>query len=313
MIVESGGLMRSASPRKRATATILVLILVAGAVLAGTGCGERGGDSSKVQVVATIYPMADFARAVGGDRVEVTQLLPSGASPHTFEPSPSRVKDISAADVFVQNGLNLDSWAESFLRSAGKPGVVNVVAASRIPREELLAGEEGEDANPHVWLDPRLAIMQVEAVRDGLISADAEHEAEYRERAQDYISRLERLEEEIAAELAQLSSRDMVTFHASLSYYIRRFGLNEAAVIEEFPGKEPTPQYISEVVDTIRSTGVRAVFAEPQFSPKAAEVVAEESGVGVYTIDPEGGADPNVQGYVELMQLNTSVIVEALG
>ncbi len=290
-------------------------LLLAGALLAGlSGCTTKSGTSGKLQVVTTLFPMADLARQAGGDLVDVTMLLPAGASPHTFEPTPDQVKKVATADVFVENGLGVDFWADTLLNSAQNTHMIQVVASSAIDPSQLLTDtlEATGSPNPHVWNDPALAQVELEAIRDALIQADPTHEAEYTANAAAYSRQLGDLIPAISSELADLQSRDLVTFHNGFVYFARAFNLNQAAVIQEFPGTEPTPQYLQQVVTIIRSQNVPAVFAESEFNPQAAQLIAQESGAHVYTIDPEGGADPALDTLVKLLQSNASVIKQGL-
>lgn len=302
--------------RTRDLLSITVALAIAGSLLAGVpGCTSKGSTSGKLKVVATLFAMADLARQAGGDLVDVTMLLPAGASPHTFEPTPNQVKAVATADVFIENGLGVDFWADTLLNSAQNPHMVRVVAADAIDPSLLLTDTLASSGsnNPHVWNDPALAQIELGAIRDALIQADPAHEADYTANAAAYSGQLGDLVASISSELANLRSRKLVTFHNGFAYFARAFNLEQAAVIQEFPGTEPSPQYLQQVVTIIQSQNVPAVFAEPEFSPKAAEVVAQESGAKVFTIDPEGGADPAIDTLVKLLQNTASVIKEGLG
>ncbi len=290
----------------------LALLLAAGPLAGIAGCSTRTGNSGKLSVVATMFPVADLARQAGGDLVEVTMLLPAGTSPHTFEPTPDQVRTVATADVFIAQGLQVDFWAEALLASAQNPHLVKITASDAIDASQLIY-DSSESPNPHVWNDPALAQAELDAVRDGLIQADPAHREEYTANAAAYSRQLGDLIPAIDAELAHLKSRKLVTFHSGLVYFARAFGLEQAAVIEEFPGTEPSPQYIQQVVTIVRDQQVPAIFAEPEFSPQAAQVIAQESGAKVYTIDPEGGADPAITTLVKLLESIASVIREGLG
>ncbi len=299
----------------RAILGIACVLALVGGLLAGlAGCTAKS-TSGKLNVVATMFAMADLARQAGGDLVNVTMLLPAGASPHTFEPTPSQVKSVATADVFIENGLGVDFWADTLLNSAQNPSLVKVVASDAIDPSQLMSDTLAASGsiNPHVWNDPALAQLELGAIRDAFIQADPAHEADYTANAAAYSKQLGDLMPAISAQLANLKSRDLVTFHNGFSYFARAFNLNQAAVIAEFPGTEPTPSYLQQVVTTIQTLHVPAVFAESEFNPQAAQLIAQESGAKVYTIDPEGGADPALDTLVKLLQSNASVIKEGLG
>ncbi len=302
--------------RSRNILGAIAAILMAGSLLAGlSGCTRTGSSSGKLKVVATMFPMADLARQAGGNLVEVTMLLPAGASPHTFEPTPDQVKAVATADIFIENGLGVDFWADTLLNSAQNPKMVRVIAADAIDPSLLLTDTLAASGsnNPHVWNDPALAQVELGAIRDALIQADPAHQADYTANAAAYSQQLGDLITSLNSQLANLKSRKLVTFHNGFAYFARAFNLEQAAVIEEFPGTQPSPQYIQQVVTTIQSQQVPAIFAEPEFNPQAAQVIAQESGAKVYTIDPEGGADPTLDTLVKLLQNTASVIKQGLG
>jgi len=293
------------------------LILVAFAL---SGCGGTPAASpGKVKVAVSIAPLADLARQVGGEHVTVTTLVPPAASPHTYEPTPAQVKEVAQADVLALIGLGFEFWAEDVIESAANPGLVVVYTSEGIEVIREHEGREGEHeeheghevGNPHVWLDPQNAMVQVRHIRDALVEADPAHRTEYEANAEAYLAQLEALDEEIAARVATWSHREFIAFHPSWVYFARRYGLVQAAVIERTPGKEPSPAEVAEIIETARRIGARAVFAEPQFSPRAAETIAAESGAQVLFLNPLGGAE-RPTSYLEMMRYNVGQMEKAL-
>ena len=295
---------------KRIAVLLLALLVVLGAV----ACAPRAS-TGKLKVVATIFPLADFVKNVAGDKVEVITLLPPGADPHTWEPLPEQVKTIAEARLLVINGAGLEFWAEKVVKAAASPDLV-VVDTSAIPAMEgaLLTGDEHEGGvNPHVWADPLLAQKQVEAIAEALIMVDPANKDAYIANAAAYVAELKSLDEEIRNTTQLFSIRDFITIHPSWTYFARRYGLVEAAVIEESPGGEPSAAYIQQVVDLARELKVKAIFAEPQFSSKAAATIAAESGSQVLFLDAIGGADlPGRDSYINLMRYNVDQMKQAM-
>jgi len=292
--------------------TVLVIVVVA-ALFGGTAC-ERQASSNKLTVVATIFPLADFVKNVAGDKVEVVTLLPAGASPHTYEPTPGDMEAVARATLLVVNGAGLDFWVEK-LKSAASDNLVEVDTSVVLAKEGLLlSGDEHEGGvNPHYWLDPVLAQKQVEAIATALAAADPDNKDFYLENAAHYIAELQSLDEEIKNETQSFSTREFITFHPAWTYFAKRYGLVEAAVIEEAPGKEPTPEYIMHVIDVAKALKVKAIFAEPQFSTKAADSIAADSGAKVLLLDPIGG--PGLAGrdsYIALMRYDVGQMGEAM-
>jgi len=300
---------------RRVTTTVRVLLVTVLllAALGAVGCSQKSS-SDKLTVVATIFPLADFVKNVAGDKVDVITLLRPGDSPHTYEPTSRDMKAVAQATLLVVNGAGLDFWVEK-LKSAASDNMV-VVDTSAVLAEEglLLSGDEHDGGvNPHYWLDPVLAQKQVEAIASALIAADPDNKDFYLENAADYIAELQSLDEEIKSITQSFSSREFITFHPAWTYFAKRYGLVEAAVIEEAPGKEPTIDEQRQIIDLVRELKVKAIFAEPQFSTKAADAIAADSGAEVLLLDPIGG--PGLAGrdsYIALLRYNVGQMGEAM-
>ena len=234
----------------------LLLAFLAGPPGPAAGApAARPQAAPRLAVAASILPLADFARHVGGDRVTVAVLVPPGASPHTYEPTPAQLVLLSHASVLVLNGVGLEFWADKVIAAAHNPRLVVVRTAAGLP---ILAGDADEPGgNPHVWLSPRDAIHQVEAIRDALIRADPAGAAVYRANAERYIAELEALDAEIRDTVATFHSRQFIAFHPAWVYFARDYGLTQAAVIEASPGREPSP---AEIAGIIRSGQAKGIF-----------------------------------------------------
>lgn len=298
--------------------TLPVFVITA---LAAGGCATST-PSGRMKVSATIEPLADFCRNVGGDLVEVETLIPPGASSHVFEPTASQFVFVSQSRVFVMVGLQLETWASGVIQKVGGRGMVIVVTSDAVPGDQLIKagafngepGSPGAPYDPHVWLDPTIAMYQVQAIADGFIKADPAHAAAYRKNAAAYNAKLAVLDREIAARVATFTHRDFVALHPGWTYFSRRYSINQAGAVQEFPEQEPSGKQIADIVKTIKAKHIKVIFAEPQISPKAAQVIASEiPGMRVLYLDPLGDpAKPDVSTYIKMMQHNVNVMSEAL-
>jgi len=266
-----------------------------------------------MKVVASISPLADFARQVGGDKVEVTLLLPAGASPHTYEPTPKTVQEISKARIFIKIGAGLEFWADKLVAAAAR-GVTTVTCSEGI---DLIKGEEhGHDhtfsgVDPHIWLDPTLCVKIIKKIEEAFSKADPANFSYYKKNALEYTAKLEALDREISQEVRTFRTKEYITFHSAWNYFSKRYGLRVAGVIEEGPGKEPTARHIGEILRLIRGLKTRVVFAEPQSSTRIAEAVAKEAGAQVLILDDLGGQKGR-ETYLDLMRYNLSVMEKAM-
>jgi zinc transport system substrate-binding protein len=285
--------------------------------------------SEKLPVIASIYPVADMVQQVGGDHVDVTFVLPAGASPHTFEPKPSLVKKISSARIFFRIGAGLEFWAEKFIDLAG-PGLTTIVLSEGVslihtaghhhenktedPHDgSYISNHESRVANPHIWLDPAIAKSMVNKITAVLCEVDHQHLTYYKLRGQNYLNDMDKLDRLIKVKVAKFNIKKYVSFHASWVYFARHYGLEPVGIIEAAPGRNPTPIQIKNIVEMIKRDHIRAVFAEPQLNPRAAEVIAREAAVNVLLLDPLGG--PNLKGrstYIDLIKYNLNVMQEAM-
>jgi len=292
--------------------------VAAAVVLAGCGSGVTqpvaGGDGDgRPTVVTSVYPLYEFARAVGGDQAEVVNLIPPGTEPHDWEPSPGDIRRLNEARVFIYNGAGLEHWVSRTLSSLDNPDLV-VVEASR--GLDLIQGDDEHQWDPHVWLDPLTAVRLVEAIRDGLIQADPAHEEVYRANADQYIARLKDLHQEFEQGLAACRLRDFFTTHAAFGYLARRYGLTQHAIMGLSPEAEPAPRDVAQAVAEARQLGIRYVFYETMTGDQAASMLAREIGAGTLELNPfEGLTDEQIaagEDYFSIMRANLTGLRQAL-
>jgi len=275
----------------------------------------------KLPVIVSIFPVGDMVQQVGGEHVDVTFMLPPGASPHTFEPRPSLVKKISSARIFFMIGAGLEFWAEKFISQAGSQlttvvlskGVSLIHSTGHHNDRSDVSYHKSEAANPHIWLDPEISKSMVSKIVSALIKVDQKHLKYYEEQGQRYMDELDKLDRLIKTTVARFKIKKYVSFHASLDYFARRYGLESAGVIEAAPGRNPTPVQIINIVAMIKKHRIRAVFSEPQFNPRAAEIIAKEADVKVLLLDPMGNPRLKARStYIDLMRYNLNVLQEAM-
>lgn len=262
---------------------IVALFMVLFTLLSYTGC--LGSKEEKFQpgitVAVTIPPQAEMVREIGGGRVNVVVLVPLGSDPHTYELSPAQVQKAAGADLFLKLGNGLFPVEDTLairLREMN-PDLI-VVDTSR--GVEYL-GQEGK-WDPHVWLSLKNTVIMAENTRDALIVVDPLFSDIYRENSDRYIARIDALDQRITAKFSVTNPPLILTTHQAWDYFARDYNLTIVSI--EHNGKEPTAHELQDLIDLARSREVKVVFAEKQENPKAAQVVAEEIGATVMTIDP---------------------------
>ena len=284
----------------------LTLALVAGA------CGDSdGGDPGKVQVVTTLPLFADFVREIGGERVEVTSLVPAGADPHTFEPSPSDVKKVAEADIAFANGLDLEPSAIRLIE-ANLPDGAPFVKLGDYAIYEYPGGQ----ADPHLWMDPKMASQYARIVRQSLAALDRDGYATYEANTVDYLDAIETAQADAAMSIESVpaGNRKLVTTHDAFGRFASAFDLEIVAVVVGSPGQEPSPEDVANLTRAIEDQGVPAVFREPQIDAEGRilEQAAKDAGVRVCTLYSDS-LDDKVTSYIEMMRFNADEIARCLG
>jgi len=290
---------------------ILLLLLI---ILTMSGCGgEEKKDDGKLKIVTSFYPMyldaMNIVRGVEG--VEVVNMTPPQTGClHDYQLTPEDMKTLETADIFIVNGLGMESFLDKVIEAHPD---LKIIDASDSP--EIVPIMEGDAPNPHVWMSITYSIQQVKNISSKLCELDPDHAEAYKRQTLDYVDELTTLRDELHISLTMLPNKDIVTFHEAFPYFAKEFGLNVVAIIEREPGTEPTPQELAETIEKINSLPVKVIFTEPQYSPKAAETIARETGAKIFELDPivTGEAKPeNLLDYVNRMLNNIMTLATAL-
>ncbi len=282
--------------------------LAAIAVLAACGNGaQRPASTGKIAVVTSISTFNSMVEAVGGSRVSVQSLVPVGASPEDYQPTPQDVATLASAQLLIENGAGLESWLKRTIANAASSKLRIVVCSD---------GLKVVNQNPHLWMDPVNAKHYVEMIRNALMAIDPAHGTEYRSNARRYMLQLDDLRASIARKIDRIppDHRYMIVFHNAWQYYNARFGITTLGFIEVNPGQDPNPQQIARLIDLARKHHVKAIFSEPEYSAKLARQIAGNSGIKIVDnlYDDSIGTDPRVSTYTGMLNYDTDVIVRAL-
>ena len=288
-----------------------LLLATAGLGAACGGKGEQTPPKAGPKVVTSIELFADLIRQVGGERAQVTALVPAGADPHTYEPVPSKLVDVSEADLVLINGVGLEETLMDVIKNNVRSGVPIIEMSAGL--QVLEAGDQGT-GNPHLWLNVRYAMHYVEVARDALIQVDPAGEAEYGANAQTYLAELEDLDRQVEQSIASIPAerRKLVTFHDAFPYLADRYGLDLVGVAIRSPGQEPSAGEVADLARKISAENVPAVFKEPQFNARVLELAAKDAGVEVCSLYSDA-FQGDVDSYVKLMQFDASELVRCLG
>jgi len=293
-------------------------VVAALAVLAAAGCtagsSSSPGPPRALSVVATTTVFADLVARVGGERVDVSSLVPRGGEVHTFDPTPSKATRVAEAELLVMNGLGLDDWLRRLVTDSGARATV-LVLAEDLPGARYIEGADGTQPNPHLWLDISYAEAYVARIRDAMEAADPAGASTYRANAEAYSGELRELDAWARATLAGIPAekRRIIAFHDALPYFARAYGLEIVGVVLPAPGQDPSAGYIAALVDEIRRIRVRVVLSEVQFSPTLARTIADETGATLVSdLYSDTLGDPPVDSYEGIMRWDVERIAAAL-
>ena len=255
--------------------------------------------ASTLNIVASFYPILEFVKQVGGDRVAVTSLIPVGVEPHDFEPTIQQIQNAERADIVFFNGLGLES---SWINKINNDKLVDTSLGTNITKAD-------NAINPHIWLDPILVKKQVKNIENALITLDPENKEYYQNNAINFTRTLDSLDAHIRSTLQTCDKKDFIAFHDAFSYFAKRYGLKQHSIQGISPEGEVLPQRIQEMVDLAKNLGINVVYSEELVDPRFAEVIAGEIPNGkVLTLSPIEGIDSEEQaagiGYLDKMREN---------
>lgn len=344
---------RSPLPFPKMVSLMLAAIAIAGLSSCTQGSSNSSKEASPqvqaaaspdiktgIKIVTSTLPITDFTNAVAGARANVTYLLPTNVGPHDYQAKPEDVRTLAEANVLVKNGLGVDEYLDSLVENANNPKL-KIIDTSEgvktISNEEVegyaahkseapadqeaskTAGATGPEQegefNPHIWLDPKRAIEQVENIRDGLIAADPAGKETYSTNAEAYIKKLNALDQEFATALTPYAGKEFVTYHDFAPYFAQRYGL-KAQFLVGVPEENPAPADVRRVMNSAKGSNLKTLLTEPQAVGNPFDALAKDLKVQVSNFDPietssPEGVEPDY--YLTVMRQNLKNLQTALG
>ncbi|MGF2144625.1 metal ABC transporter substrate-binding protein [Vagococcus fluvialis] len=309
----------------------LLLLLVG---ISACGKQEAEKEDGKLEIVTSFYPMYDFTKNVAKDKANVSMLIDGGVESHDYEPSAKDMAKIQNADVFVYNSNEMETWVETVLENIDTSKVKVIEASKGI---ELLKGSESHDGedhdehadeeeheghdhdhghshafDPHVWLDPLLVKKEVRTISDALIEIDSKNKDYYEKNTTEYLSKLDKLNDDYVAAFEGAKSRKFVTQHTAFSYLANQYGLEQVAISGLSPDQEPTPKELKGIQDLVKKENINVIYTESSASEKIAKTIADATGAELAVLNPmesvskkdrENGAD-----YLSIMAENLEAL-----
>lgn len=266
---------------------LLFGILIAGSFIYSASLSKLATiDEKKIDVVVSVPPEAEFVEKVGGDKVRVTVMVPQGANPHTYEPLPEQLKNVSGAEMYAQVGSGIEFenvWMDKISSMNKNMVIVNCSKGiTFIPNADTDEAHENQ-YDTHVWVSPRNAKIMVENIYHGLVQVDPANKDYYKANKDKYLQELDDSDKKINESLEGDKNKKIMVYHPAWGYFCRDYRLTQIAI--EKNGKEPTPQGIKSLIDQAKKENIKIIFISPQFSKNSAETIASEIGGRVVTID----------------------------
>ncbi|WP_218033947.1 metal ABC transporter substrate-binding protein [Paenibacillus koleovorans] len=318
--------MSNYTTSRRLLSVIITIMLSAVSVFALTGCGQSNVklDPAKVNVVTTFYPLYDFSRQIGGEHVNVINLVPAGVEPHEWSPKSRDLKNMTQAQLFVYNGAGFEGWVHDFLDSRKDNAKPIVIEASQgIPLLNA-SEEEGHDhdhkheagVDPHVWVSPKSAIRMAESIKNGLIQVDQAHKADYEANYARLAAQLQALDAKFKDSLAKAPRKEIVVSHQAFSYLARDYGLTQMPIMGLSPDSEPTAKDMMAINKFVKEHQVKYIFFEELVSDKLAKTLAGDAKIETLVLNPlEGLTEEQIragENYISVMERNLQNLLKAL-
>jgi zinc transport system substrate-binding protein len=308
---------------KHALIVLALAVLVAASFVAIYEFGpfrsssSSNGQGNMLNVLATFYPIYDFTKNVGGDKVSLTLLVPETVDVHDFDPAPSSIQQVAGADLLIYNGAGLEPWIPQVVSAANNPKLVVVDTSQGItllpvpPQFE----KENRTVDSHIWLDPVLAKQQVNNILQGLIKVDPADQQYFTANAQNYEAKLDYLNSQIINATTNVKTRYFVTFHEAFAYFAKEYNLTQIPIAGPFE-EEPTTSDIQNVIEAIHQYHLRYVGYESLENPAISQAISDETNATLILMNPIEGLTEQDQvagkTYLILMQEDLANIVLAL-
>ena len=303
---------------RRSRLHLATLVLALGLSASGLEAAD------KIRVVTTIPDLKSLTEAVGGDLVEVESLTRGTQNFHEAEVRPSMMLKLRRADLLVENGVDLDAWVDVAVLGANNARIVRggsgrVEIARGVPlldvpttRVDRSMGDVHPLGNPHFSLDPGLAPIITQNIVDGLTRVAAEHRATFERNRRDFLARLDGEMARWTKTMEPVKGAKVVVYHATFIYFLTRFGLVQAGLVEDRPGIPPSPQHLVRLIRQMKDEKIKVVLIEPWNDVKLATRVAEEAGARALVVASAVGAVKGADNYLATIDYNVKTLAEAL-
>ncbi|MBN2222695.1 MAG: zinc ABC transporter substrate-binding protein [Vallitaleaceae bacterium] len=289
--------------------------------------------SKDLTVYTSIHPIYDFASKIGGDKIKLVNMVPGGVEPHDYEPTAYDITGLEKADVFIYNGVGMEHWVEDVLSTLSNQKLIVVEASNNIElleghhhededheevdhEDEAQESEDHGDLDPHVWLSPRNAIIEMENITKAFVEADPDNKNYYENNLSTWKTKFEELDQRFINELASFTQRSIIVSHEAFGYLCHEYNLEQIGIDGLNPDSEPNPGRMAEIIDLVTEKNIQVIFFEELASSKVAQTIADGTGARTDVLNPyEGLTEEQAaagEDYLSIMEANLEAIKNAL-
>lgn len=265
--------------------------------------------NQKIVALVSFFPLYDFTKEIGKDRVDVSLIIPAGVEPHDWEPSIQDIQQIQQADIIIVNGVGFENWLKSIEKLNLELDIIDSSIGVNIIKD-IVDDQESPLGDPHIWLNPNLAKIQVKNIANSLIKSDPDNSQYYNDNYESYIKKLDALDLKIRNELSNCK-KDFVAFHNAFTYFASEYGLNQHSITSTDPHDEPTSKTLEQIINLSKEMKVQIIFSEEGVDKRTSEVIANEVGGKVLILSPLEISEINTS-YIKKMEANLDNLKEAL-
>ena len=280
----------------------LIIIILFSIITITCNNNDNKNTSGKLQIYTSVYPIYDFTKKIGGEKITVYNMTKAGAEPHDFEITSKDMANLSKADLFIYNGGGMEHWVD-----AVKDVLQNIKyidSSSNINNQDNL--------DPHFWLSPKNAKIQMENIKNGLIEIDSESKDYYQSNYNLYANRLDELDNKIKIYLSNIKNRNLVLTHPAFGHFCKEYSLNQIAIARD----EADPKAMAEIITFIKNNDIKAIFYEEFSSSKLVDSIAKETQIKILALNPiESLSEKNIEAgedYFSIMEKNLNSLLDGL-
>lgn len=300
-----------------AIGAILIVIPLSSIIVwnSGNTILESASASDQITAIASFYPLYEFAKQVGKEKINVSLLVPPGIEPHDWEPTIKDIELMKRSNLIIINGVGFEKWIDDVKSISNNFKIIDTSNGILENQNENILHQTPENKHetskdPHIWLNPIMAKTQVRNIEKAIIELDPENKSYYSKNADNYITKLDSLDYKIRNELSECK-KDFIVFHSAFSYFASEYGLHQHTIVNYNPNSEPTPQTLQQLINLAKELHIKVIFAEELVDPRTSEVIANELGGRVLTLSPIEIFEKN-SNYVDKMEENLQNLKESI-